>query len=67
MELNEMTWMIQKKKKERTKKKKEDTYPNIELDVFVTHSFHVKSDGGNRCNGLVQFQFVQNSCEDKFE
>ena len=40
-------------------RRKWETYPYVELDVFVRDSLDVESDGGNGSYGLVELQLVQ--------
>lgn len=34
--------------------------PDVEFDVFVGYGFDVEADGGDGCDVLVEFQFVEN-------
>ena len=34
--------------------------PDIEFDILVGHALDVESDGGDRGDILVEFQFIQN-------
>ena len=36
----------------------EQTYPNIEFDIFVGNCLHVKTYGWYSCDRLAKFQFV---------
>jgi hypothetical protein len=35
--------------------------PDAELDVLVCHRLNVEPNGRDSCDGLVQFEFVENS------
>jgi hypothetical protein len=41
--------------------RKPGTHPDIELDIFVSHRLDVKPDGRDRCDRLIELEFVQDS------
>lgn len=42
------------------KQSSQHTYPDVEFDILVLYCFDVKSNSGNGCHALAQFQLIQN-------